>query len=245
MSTHYCSIKDICNLNVPNPEYGDMKLNVFPIDIENSPLLPKEFSIWEETLDSIIEHIPLVDGCNQHYVTIDSKFFTVDDFLRREGVHMDGNFCADVNFSRPTWGGTRTSWGGVSIDKECKIITPWVSPYNVEVPYGTYVSDSLGGIFCASSEIGCRAWQGTFEGEIGDEGDFSNMKNQLNQDNEVLFKKNRLYFMSSNTPHESLKIAKGTRRTFIRVTLNHNYPNELIRARYVQTYPPAQFSTSG
>lgn len=34
-----------------------------------------------------------------HYVTIDSKYFTEDEFQRREGVHVDGNFCADAYFS--------------------------------------------------------------------------------------------------------------------------------------------------
>jgi len=207
-----------------------MKLNVFPFEwskqVQNLSL-PKQFIMWEKTLGQIMRHVPFVEGCGEHYVTIDSKFFTVDDFLRREGVHMDGNFCADPGFSGATWGGVRTTWGGTSV-QERKIVTPWVSPYDIEIPYGTYVSDKLGGIFCVSSEVGCRAWQGEFIGEVGDEGDFSEMLPQLTQDKEVVFDKNTLYFMTSNTPHESLKIAKGTRRTFMRVTLHHNYPNEVL-----------------
>lgn len=34
--------------------------------------------------------------------------------------------------------------------------------------------------------------------------------------------------MSSDTPHESLEIQKGTRRTLIRVTLAHDYPNNAL-----------------
>lgn len=233
LSVHNCTVKAVQPLYIPNPDFGDMKLNVFPFEHTGEyTRLPEAYKIWEPTLNEILKLVPLVDGCNQHYVTIDSKFFTVDDFLRREGVHIDGNFCADVKFSHSTWGGTRTTWGGTSTvpdpekPENYKVVTPWVSPYGITVPFGTYVSSELGGIFCVSSEIGCRAWSGIFEGEIGDEGDFTSMMNQLTDDREIVFDKNHLYFMSSNTPHESMKISKGTRRTFMRVTLNHKYPNK-------------------
>ena len=54
------------------------------------------------------------------------------------------------------------------------------------------------------------------------------MEDQLTDDRKVIFEKNQLYFMSSNTPHETLLITKGKRRTFLRITLNHNYKNESI-----------------
>jgi len=229
-TAHKCSVVALNRLAIPDPDFGDMKLNVYPFEWTGEPVkLPASFKLWEDTLNKVMERVPLVDGCNKHYVTIDSKFFTVDDFLRREGVHMDGNFCADPTFSRPTWGGTRVGWGGVSVLEDQRIYTPWVSPYNIEIPYGTYVSDTLGGLLCVSSALGCRAWHGTFYGEVGDEGDYSEMLPQLTQENEVMFEANRLYFMTSNTPHESLEIKKGTRRTFLRVTLNHNYPNEMLK----------------
>ena len=76
--------------------------------------------------------------------------------------------------------------------------------------------------------MGCQAWNGVFEGEILGEGSFELMKDQLTDDKKVIFEKNALYFMSSNTPHETLLIDKGKRRTFLRVTLNHEYLNEQI-----------------
>lgn len=241
LPVHNCTVKSVQPLQLPDPDFGDMKLNVFPFEHTGEYVhLPGAYKIWEPALNEILKRVPLVEGCNQHYVTIDSKFFTVDDFLRREGVHLDGNFCADIRFAYATWGGTRTTWGGTTVqpkpspapdpndEKNYNIVTPWISPYGVTVPFGTYVSGELGGIFCVSSEVGCRAWDGIFEGEVGDEGDFSAMEHQLTDDREIVFAKNHLYFMSSNTPHESMKITKGTRRTFMRVTLNHNYPNKRL-----------------
>lgn len=236
---HNCNVSKLSPLEVPDPDFGDVKLNVFPFINNERIQLPNGFQLWEPTLQAIMEHVPYVDGCDEHYVTIDSKFFTVDDFLRREGVHIDGNFCADPQFAHTSWGGTRTSWGGTTVEPvpsesdglpeiEWNVVTPWVSPYGVVPPIGTYVSDTLGGIFCVSSEVGCRAWTGRFVGEVMDEGSFETMLDQLTDDREVIFDKNTLYFMTSNTPHESLKINKGTRRTFMRVTLNHKYPNEKL-----------------
>jgi hypothetical protein len=60
------------------------------------------------------------------------------------------------------------------------------------------------------------------------EGSFEKMDHQLTDDRKKIFEKDQLYFMSSNTPHETLLITKGKRRTFLRITLNHNYQNESI-----------------
>ena len=61
--------------------------------------LPEGFKIWEDSFNEILKRIPLQEGANTHYVTIDTKFFTTDDFLRREGIHIDGNFCVDPYFT--------------------------------------------------------------------------------------------------------------------------------------------------
>lgn len=219
----------ICSLGklpVPNPEFGDMKLNIFPIK-HLLAKLPEQFKLWQSALDSILKYVPYVEYADTHYVTIDSKFFATDDFLRREGVHADGNFCVDPNFKNATWGGTTATWGGASYNGY-KVIKDWELPYDIEIPLGEYITSEKGGIFCASSEVGCKAWSGEFYGEIGSGGDFSSMSEQLTYDKEITFNKNQLYFMTSNTPHETLMNKKGQRRTFIRLTLNHEYPTNLI-----------------
>ena len=271
---HRTRVDQICEMSIPDPDHGDMKLSVFPFENTGDWVnLPEGFKKWEGTLNEILKHVPLQEGANTHYVTIDSKFFTQDDYLRREGIHIDGNFCVDPEFSfqnlsekaswggaspRPRWGGvnlkevddaeeeeeTKASWGGVNLKESKRYSTnrkdymvkednshvemDWVLPYDITIPIGEYVSEKKGGILSVSSEVGCHAWGGEYRGEVLGEGAYDNMTDQLTDDDKVIFEKNNLYFMSSNTPHETLVIDKGTRRTFMRVTLNHEYLNEQI-----------------
>lgn len=283
---HKTTIKSLGEVNLPDPEFGDFKLSVMPFENDGEWVsLPEGFKIWEDSFNQVIKNIPLQEGANTHYVTIDTKFFTTDEFLRREGVHIDGNFCVDPNFRKmnettvedvldddylsdveaefkaswggaepkPSWGGARyededfkASWGGAEprpswggarareYQYEAKadnshVKMDWVLPYkDVVIPIADYVSESKGGILTVSTEVGCQAWGGEFYGEILGEGSFENMKEQLTDDRKVVFEKNQLYFMSSNTPHETLMISKGKRRTFMRITLNHEYRNSAI-----------------
>jgi len=152
---------------------------------------------------------------------------------RREGIHIDGNFCADPNFQGSTWGGNGTTWGGKGgvrynpVTKKAE--TDWTLPYDVEIPIGDYVSDTKGGIFAVSTQVGCHAWEGRFKGRILDGGDCAEIQPQLIEANKTILEKNCLYFMTSNTPHDSVPINQGIRRTFLRITLNHEYDNRVLR----------------
>lgn len=300
---HKTTVKNLGEFILPDPAVGDFKLSVMPFENTGEWVsLPEGFKQWEESFNQIIKTIPLQEGANTHYVTIDTKFFTTDEFLRREGIHMDGNFCVDPYFSsavmeksswggasygggsswggdgnksswggassapglasnKSSWGGARpankSSWGGaesnapttaqfrfvrgedgiVRIVRESQfqefpdnshVKMDWVLPYDIVIPISEYVSSTKGGILTVSTEVGCQAWSGDFYGEIMSEGSFEKMEDQLTDDKKVVFEKNQLYFMSSNTPHETLLISKGKRRTFLRITLNHNYSNSLI-----------------
>ncbi len=297
---HRTSVKNLGDVILPDPNTGDFKLSVMPFENNGSWVsLPEGFKQWEESFNEVLKYIPLQEGANTHYVTIDTKFFTTDEFLRREGVHMDGNFCVDPYFTsslneemsswggasydgNSSWGGAsyqepKSSWGGAEPDvksswggaepmpswggarsntttpqyrivrgedgvarivRESKfeemsdnshVKMDWVLPYDITIPISEYVSSSKGGILTVSTEVGCQAWSGDFYGEVMSEGSFEKMEDQLTDDRKVIFEKNQLYFMSSNTPHETLLISKGKRRTFLRITLNHNYNNSLIK----------------
>jgi hypothetical protein len=270
---HDTRITKVQELRIPDPEHGDFKLSVFPFENNRKWIsLPEGFKLWEKTLNEIMRMVPLQEGANTHYVTVDSKFFTKPEFLRREGVHADGNFCVDPKFvsldeSKATWGGTKPTWGAAKLreeDEEEEEETPaqkatwggtkptwgaarlkehqivakednshvtmdWVLPYKLVIPVGDYISEKKGGIFSVSSEVGCQGWQGRFIGEVLSEGNYDAMKDQLTEDKKVLFEKDSLYFMTSNTPHETLLVDKGKRRTFMRITLNHEYENKNLR----------------
>jgi hypothetical protein len=224
-------IIDTGDFYIPDPEFGDVKLNVFPFinSVSNKRVyLPECFKLWELSVNEIAKLIPLQDGANQHYVTIDSKFFSSGDFLRREGLHLDGNFCVDPNFMI-------ASWGGAYYDKRVIVKKDWILPYDIDFPVGAYISNKKGGIFCVSTEVGCQAWEGNFEVAVRDGGDLSEYNGSLENYMDVkkiILEKNKLYFMNSTTPHETLYIEKGKRRTLIRITLNHEYQNDAIFSKF-------------
>ena len=270
VTLHQARIEDWGPLTVPDPEHGDLRLAVFPFTHAlGVPLkLPAGFGPWEATLREIMSHVPYQEGATQFFVTIDTKFFTTPGYLRREGVHMDGNFCADPDFRSiqapdrvmETWGGERSApgapfpketwggdpeppketwgatWGGkttglravgrVEKPDNSHVEVGFSLPYDIVVPLGTYVSGELGGTLVASSYEGCQAWPGDYVGEVGSGGDWSEMMAQLGEP--VPISANRLWFMTSNCPHETMPIPAGARRTFIRVTLPHNYDNSVL-----------------
>ena len=232
---HHTRAHDIGELQVPDPEYGDFRLSVFPFlhDGRTPIILPWGFYIWERTLRNIMRHVPVQADATQCFVTIDTKFFAEAGTLRREGVHMDGNFCADPDWSpKATWGGGGGTWAGiVALSREAKpdnshVRMGFASPYDIMVPVGQYMSGALGGTLVASSYSGCLVWPGTYVGEVGEGGDWGAMIHQLKGVKRI--EAHRLWFMSSNCPHETLPIPQGARRTLIRVTLPHNYRNAAI-----------------
>lgn len=277
----------LSKLHVPEPKYGDFKLSVHPFK-HNKISLPNEFSLWEKTIKDIMEYIPLQKNATMHYVTIDSKYFTEDEYQRREGLHMDGNFCADSFFSSydllmklknvceggckdqlSSWN-EKSSWGTWSgcndgirmnnkyfagvlsainkndfisaynilqetiknykeVNDNSHVSMKWKLPYNMVIPTGEYVSDKFGGLLTISTNMGCRAWTNEYDfGDIKSGGDLEQIRRQLDIKNAINLEADTLYFMSSNTPHETLLQKKGTRRTLIRITLNHNYDNNGI-----------------
>jgi len=258
-------IKKLATIKIPNVDFGDCKLQVFPFDNAlKKAKLPDMFAPWQRAFDQMRKKIPLVDGKNNHFITIDSQWFSTDGFLRREGIHIDGNFCVDPEFSyggntntpiatwggaMPTWGGVapepvKKSWGGVTPERVKEswdggralkmedlwtVNVPWTLPYEVKIPFGTYVSDDLGGILAVSSLPGCKVWHGKFAADIRNAGDCEHMRDEFEAStNGVVLGSDECWFMSSNTPHETLKIDKGNRRTFLRITLDHQYPNKII-----------------
>lgn len=240
-------VNNIMDLKVNDIFVGDCKLNVLPVIHSGERIkLPESFSKWEENINEIFSNIPVLEqeDCNTHYITIDSKFFSDDGFLRREGIHFDGNFCVDLKYKYKTWG--RSGWAGIAIEevvnykgdnqiilkdgKHYEIKKGFETPYKLDMEFGDYVSDELGGILVASSLAGCDVWEGDFDVTPNDGGDLSNNLDLFKESNKISLDANKLYFMTSNTPHASTPIKKGNRRTLIRITLNHKYPNRLIRS---------------
>lgn len=205
----------LSSLEIEKKIVGNITLNLFPFDNENFDSLPYPFNSWNEEFNVIRSFIPFQKGSNDHFVTIDSQWLDTDKALRREGWHIDGNFVADPELKIK-------SWSRISIENG-EIKKDWESEHGINIPLGKYISSTKGGILCISSVAGCEVSLSSDEIEIFDGGE---IKEELK--NKLILNKNIIYFMSSDTPHKSLEIKKGTRRTLIRITLNHNYENKLI-----------------
>jgi hypothetical protein len=230
------TIKELGEINVPNPIFGDVTLNVFPLSIGE---LPSQFEKWQPIVDRIMSHVPHdPNSSNEHCVTITSKFFTEDSCLRREGVHIDGNFCVDPNFVKSSWGGVtpRPAWADMSakigvyepLPNNEHVDMDWVLPYDITIPVGEYVSSDKGGLLTISNLEGCDVWDKPLtKDEVGDGGDCSHL--ELSEDDAFELEAGKLYFIQSNLPHSSRIIKKGNRRTMIRVTLAHDYNNSLLK----------------
>lgn len=230
-------IKKLGELHLKHNLVGNHTLNLFP-----DRLLPSGFEMFQPVVDKIFSHIPWDNNSsNDHFVTIDSKYFAEASALRREGLHIDGNFCADPEFQltgsgRNTWGGTEiiVTWGRTRFEViengNYSIHTPFINEFGAKPEVGIYVSEELGGIFCVSDLAGCEAFEGDFDIEVQSEGNVEHERKEIEKNgNKILFQAHQLYFMTSNTPHESLIIPAGNRRTLIRVTLAHDYPNKLLK----------------
>lgn len=238
-----CRVRALGTLRVPDPAFGDFRLNVFPVHHGEAVRLPRGFELWEETVNLVLNHIPVQPSALRFYVTIDSRFFSQEETLRRPGVHLDGNFCADPDFApRSTWGPApaptpKPTWGGMvcvsPVEKpdNSHVRMAWKLPYDIVIPVGTYVSSTKGGLVSVSSLDGCNAWPGRYDGvTVGSGGDLEEARKlgKITLGAPTPLRADTLYVLTSNTPHESLPVPVGSRRTMIRVTLDHRYENRVL-----------------
>lgn len=235
-------------INIPDQEVGTAILNVMPFIHDGTYIkLPLEYKKWEPLLNEMMSKVPVQKDAKTHYITIDSEFFTESrEAQRRPGIHIDGNFCVDPNFKSPKgqvekcWSDiepVQPSWSGIepkddqvykSKPDNSHVKMDWVLPFNIVIPVAKYVSSDKGGILIASSNVGTTYWDEHIDGHVGPAGDCSHLTDKLKKSNSKHIPANELFFMSSNTPHDSIKVEKGIRRTFLRITLNHDYNNQAI-----------------
>ena len=87
-------------------------------------------------------------------------------------------------------------------------------------PFGT-VGD---GMYLVSSEIGCRAWNQSFNGWPGYEGECDHLMDECKKENETIFQKNEVYWVDGLCVHESLPMKKDTFRQMVRLTMPNDNP---------------------
>jgi hypothetical protein len=75
------------------------------------------------------------------------------------------------------------------------------------------------GMYTVSSHVGCRAWNQSFDGWPGNDGECDHLSEQCCDDRAEDFEANRLYWVDGLCVHESLPMKERTQRTFLRVSM--------------------------
>lgn len=129
------------------------------------------------------------------HMTVDEKIVCAGMSQRRPRPHVDGCFMPEAQ----SWGhGPGPGWLHVCND----------------IGRGPI---SRMAVIVAASAIGCRAWNGEFQGEPTSSGDLSHISDQLG-DGKILAA-NTGWLLSPDCVHESMILEQDTQRTFLRIAL--------------------------
>ncbi|CAG4900458.1 hypothetical protein [Paraburkholderia saeva] len=80
------------------------------------------------------------------------------------------------------------------------------------------------GMLTVSSHVGCRAWNQSFDGLPGNDGECDHLAAQCSPDTETLFKANTVYWVDGLCVHESIPMHSPTKRQFVRLSMPSNAP---------------------
>jgi hypothetical protein len=80
------------------------------------------------------------------------------------------------------------------------------------------------GMITVSSRAGCKAYQQTFEGEIGQDGECDKLIPQMDESKATIFQAGRAYWVDGLCVHESLVQNEDCERTFVRLSMPSKAP---------------------
>lgn len=198
--------------------------------------LPNDLQRWQSTVNAMLEGVD-VDG--PIYLTIDQKDVAPNTSHRREGLHIDGYWVKTLGRhggghkglpeTIMAWGGG-TGWGGMTRSPRdgWSNTPPKTEPARrlkkIKLPKkkasGAWEEVDLTGkeaIILASDLIGCRAFEGEWDGMPMDGGDCSHI--DVSNLQEVIFDKNVVYRGNVGMLHESMPILLGGKRTVVRLNV--------------------------
>lgn len=171
------------------PEFGNQMLYMHPLDVQK-PIMPSAFKRWDGLVEDLIKRVPLTEGTV--YITIDEKTLMPGTTHRRPGAHIDGIWEPKLGIHRgeDDRPGHRTH---------------------------TFSKNPGGGLLLVSSEVGCRAYPGEFEGSPGTGGDCEHMRKQFGD--ALTMQESTVYLCNVFGVHESIPVTKATRRSLVRISL--------------------------
>lgn len=174
--------------------------------------LPSHLSRWQNTVDQMLD---TVDTDQPIFIMIDQGIVKPNTSHRRPGPHIDGYWIEELQAHGGSSGGHRmpTSHHSVNHHRQPNV-GGWQTGGSNWKTMGFIDPES---IILASDVVGCKAYVGQWEGEIGEGGDLShlNLEDLLNfsMESNVAYKGNVTFI------HESVPLPVETQRTLVRLNL--------------------------
>lgn len=200
--------KELFDVEVP---YFKGEIGMLPFDLSNLADIPEKF---KDIVKKMVSPLPIKEGVA--FLTVDGKLVEKGKTQRRGGIHIDGNYLAEIK-SWPGSGGA--GWGGNGGGNGWKVGEGGVE-LNSEQHKISYENPN-GGMLIVSNYPACKGWNGVFEGKPGIGGDCSGVQIK---DEGFILKPNVVYYGNSQFVHESLPIDKTVERVMLRITLPLDYP---------------------
>lgn len=186
--------------SVEFPTFRGTQLYMYPIDLDNITL-PYGQSDFTATVETMVKKSG-IPRAGEAYLTIDQKELAPNKTHRRPGPHIDGLWCKSAGKHTPPGHYMPGKWD--------------------TFPGGDWKVKGVvggGGLILASDRVGCKAWNGVFEGEPGEGGDLSHIQKQLDSSPSFNLQAGEAYLGNVLCVHESIPVEEKTQRTLVRITL--------------------------
>lgn len=194
--------------NVTFPEFTGERIYMQPFTKREG--LPQGMSRWQPTVDQMLEGIE-TDG--PIFIMVDQKEIPAGTPQRRPGVHIDGIWRPASSWDTGGWKtgiGMHTGTGRHGTNKEQAALA---------ARDGIHTQS----LMLASDVAGCRAFEGPYEGECGEGGDFTHL--DLDGLKSFILTPNTAWVGDAMTLlHESVPVARQCRRTLVRLNISNWMP---------------------
>jgi len=189
------------------PGFSGTRIMMMPVRLGDMSTLPDTLGPYKDVIAALFS-LQDYDG-ETGYITIDEKSILPGEAHRRAGKHVDGIYRSTAG----SWGGGG-GWAGGGKPAPKKGPRPAINPSSA---HGT-------GMLTVSSHAGCKAWNQSFSGWPGDEGECEHLASQCREDAAKVFEAGCIYWADPLCVHESLLMTETVQRQFIRLSLPSTAP---------------------
>lgn len=200
------------------PEFQGERVYMLPFTRKSG--LPSHLNRWSKTVSMLLEGVD-VSTDQDIYLMIDQKEVRAGQMHRRGGVHIDGYW--NPSLSAHTGCHCTGRHGGHRISAHTGIHGTHMTvqrEMNIKdsagnmVVYDEWPSEAL---ILASNVEACRAWNGLYDGVVGEGGDCSHVN--LSEMEEIILKPHTSYHGNVTMLHESLPMPFDCQRTLVRLNV--------------------------